>query len=878
MRLYLLRHNSECRNFLLAATSVFGLAAPAMAQTDNDSSADTGAAENVIVVTGTAYQNQEEIEARRRSNAIVDTISSDDIGVLPDITIADSLRRIPGVTTIFNDDIGQFASIRGVNPDLIPITLNGLTIASVGDSGEGARRVNLQVIQSDAIKQLRVFKTLSPDLDAGALGGLIDIVPASAFDRDRTTLSATVGSSYTTFMKVPDDNSGGEGKDSPIGKAVSVVWAPRFGADRQFGVVITGNYNKRPRTQSNNAIVERLYFNNAGALTTPESADWNGFAAPETFTTASYTNRFQNYGSTTRLEFKPSETLYSNLFGYAYFSDEQETRNTIRLSGLDQIRDQTESMGSLRNKSATAEWVYRPFKRRQLGGQWSTVARFGDHGELSSNFGYSHAKYSVNIPLLSFNYTSGNRLTYNLENKVSSFVLNNADSYLDPANYKLNTAFNNSRKSTESVYGGRLDYLYNNGLGDQGLGFAAGVDYRKLDLARDNSSLRYTVRPVTLSGYGFVPDYSPPGYPYKNLWIDQVRFRDEVVPTLAINQSASDYDSRINDYKYKENTFATYGNISYSLDESRADIGARFDRARFNATTAQVLDRVLQDSPARFSGGYTHVLPYFTGLLSLRPSLRLKVGVSQTLGRPNPADIATVENIDLVELQISRGNPDLKPRRSTNLDAGLEYFFNGSQGLITVTGFYKDIRDDIIDVTETQVIDGNSFDVSQPINANSTKYKGLEINLINSSFAVLYEGLRHLGASANLTVLDGRTTFVYNGEKRTRTDLLFQPDLSANATVFYELGSGSEVRLAMNHQGRYLETYGAVPWENRSNEPFTTFDFVGRLDLTRDVQIRLEGRNIFGANRFRNIGPDLQYFRAGLELGSTWYIRVNYHM
>jgi hypothetical protein len=82
----------------------------------------------------------------------------------------------------------------------------------------------------------------------------------------------------------------------------------------------------------------------------------------------------------------------------------------------------------------------------------------------------------------------------------------------------------------------------------------------------------------------------------------------------------------------------------------------------------------------------------------------------------------------------------------------------------------------------------------------------------------------------------------------------------------------------MNHQGRYLEEYAANPWQNIYIEPFTTFDLTLRWAVTPRLQLRLEGRNIFGANRQRNTGPNAEYYRAGLEVGNSWFLRANFRL
>ena len=853
---------------LIAGTSCIALAAsPAFAQVD-EGGEDADHAE--IVVSGSAFQNLAEIEARRDTSAIVDTLSRDEIGALPDITIAESLRRITGVTTIYNDDIGQFASIRGTHPDFVPVTLNGLTLATTGDLGEGTRKVNLQVIPGEAVQQLRAYKTLSPDLDAGALGGLIDIVTASAFDPDRSLLSVTGGVSYTSYMDVPGDNSAGDPKGSHFGPSASLMFAPRFGADEAWGLVLTGMYEVRPRTQSNDAITNRLYFTDTGQATNPEVDNWNGFAAPNSFVSHNYTNKFTKYGGTARLEFRPNDRFHSSLFGFAYFSDEQETRNTNRVYSLDQARDQTETSGTMRVRAADTQWRYNTFERDQWGLQWLNDIMIGERGHLSVNAGYSHAWFRSDRPFVAFVYNPNTRLSYDLTNKERRFVLDNGDAYLVPSNYKTGTLYDDRRDAVEDVYDARVDYGFNDRRDDRGFGFAAGEG--------GNTAAYYRTGTVTMEGLSFIPDFTTPGYSHPALWLNQEKFWSEVVPGILVDAAASDRETRINDYTYREKVLAGYVNGNFTTDALRVDLGARIDHVDFTAYMAQVVDGTLQPDRVRYDGGETNVLPYARLNLALTDSLRLKGGASRTLGRPNPETIATVEQVDETDFEITRGNPAIKPRKATNLDLGIELFFNGGEGMFTLTGFYKHISDDILTITTSEVIGADTWEVSQPINGESTTYKGIEIGFINNSFGNIHPIFQRLGASANLMWVDGETGYLYNGEHRTRNELQFQAKFAANAAVFYDLGGGSELRLAMNHQGRYLEEFAANPWQEIYIEPFTTVDLTARVSITPQIQLRLEGRNILGANRQRNTGLHHEYYRAGLEVGNSWFFRVNYRL
>jgi TonB-dependent receptor len=603
---------------LLLGTSVLAFgASPALGQ--DSASADTG---GEILVTGSALQNQAEIETRREATAIVDSLSRDEIGALPDVTIGESLRRITGVNTIYNDDIGQFVTIRGTHPDFVPVTLNGLTLATTGDHGEGTRKVNLQVIPGEAVQQLRAYKTVSPDLDAGALGGLIDILASSAFDPGRSVLSVTAGASYTSYMDVPDDNAFGDDKDSPIGPSVSAIWSPRFGADESWGLVLTGMYEVRPRTQSNNAITNRLYFNDVGETTTPESDDWNGFAAPNSFVSHNYTNKFTKFGGTARLEYQPHDRISSSLLGFAYFSDEQETRNTNRVYRLDRAQDQTATTGTMRVRNADTQWRYNSFERDQRGLQWLNDIDIGTRGNLSVDMGYSYAWYRSWRPFVAFVYEPGTRLRYDLANESVPFVLENGEAYLDPANYATGNHYEDVREARSHVYEGRVDYGFNNHRDDRGIGFALGASYRDMDMERDNSGTRYEEGAASLEGFAFTPDFTTPGYSHPALWLDQEAFYADVVPTLPVNAAESDRIARINDYSYREKIAAGYVNGTYTSDLLRVELGARLDHADFTARMAELVDGELQPDQIAKRGKDTTLLPYATANLSRTSTAR----------------------------------------------------------------------------------------------------------------------------------------------------------------------------------------------------------------------------------------------------------------
>lgn len=869
-------HTAPRRRVLSLALSaaIASAALPAFAQEQAAAPSTTDL--DTMVVVGSRLQAKEEIETRREAIAIVDSLSADEIGAMPDLTIAESLRRITGVTTVYNDDIGQFASIRGAHPDFVPVTINGLTIATTGDHGEGTRKVNLQVIPTNAVQQLQAFKSLSPELDAGALAGLIDIVPSSAFDMGQPLINATLGTSYSTYMDVPDDNRGGrDGVSSPWGRSARFSWAPTFANDT-IGLMVSGIYEQRPRTQSNNAITNRMYYNDAGQITTPDSEDWNGFGAPNRFVAHNYTNVFTKHGGTARLDWRPNDRFNASLFGFAYLSDEQETRNTNRVFNLNQHQDQTADTGTANIRAADAQWRFNDFNRDQMGIQGRAEWDFGDKGWLTANLGRSKAWYRSDRPFSAFRSNPNSRLSYDLANPDQIFVPEDGDALLDPANYSNYNVYKDRREAHSYVTDAKLDYGFNDGAADRGWGFSTGLNYRVWDMERDNTATQYARGQVTLEGLTFIPDFDTPGYSWPALWLQADEFWNNVIPGMEIDEEESLYKSLANDYQYREKILAGYVNGVYTTDDFRISGGVRIDRAEFDAEMASVSGGVVQPGKTFASGGDTEVLPYFNAIWSVSPDFRIKASASKTLGRANPEMIATVENLNEEDFTISRGNPQIQPRQSTNLDLGMEYYFNQGLSMVTLTGFYKDISDDILNMSWEETIGDDIWTVTAPINGEDTTYKGLELGVINSSFVDLHPALAPLGASINMMLVEGSSSYLFGGEVQEIDQLQYQSEFAGNAAVFWSFNDGSELRLAVNHQGKYVDSFAANPWDTLWIQPLTTVDLTAKWNVDPNLQLRLRGRNIFSKSRGRSIGPTRDMFRAGLEIGSTWFLDMNY--
>ena len=130
-----------------------------------------------------AIAAHEVIEQKKRAAVVKDSVIYDEMDSYGDETLAESLMAAPGISAVEDAGEPRFVTIRGIQPNLNFTSLDGIAIASVGNSGSGERMNNLQLIPSDIGTRTDIYKTFGAQQAPDAIGGIIDIVSRSAFDR-----------------------------------------------------------------------------------------------------------------------------------------------------------------------------------------------------------------------------------------------------------------------------------------------------------------------------------------------------------------------------------------------------------------------------------------------------------------------------------------------------------------------------------------------------------------------------------------------------------------------------------------------------------------------------------------------------------------------
>ena len=184
------------------------------------------------VVTVTGERQGGEIEAltiERTADNIVQVLPSDVITSLPNTNIADAVGRMPSVSLERDEGEGKYIQIRGTEPRLSNVTINGIHLPSP----EGVRNVKLDAIPADLVSSVEINKTLSANQDADAIGGSVNLVTRTPADQPYVSLVGMGG--YTPI-------TGGRYLDQFAGTA-----GQRFGKDKKFGALFGFSYDYNSR-------------------------------------------------------------------------------------------------------------------------------------------------------------------------------------------------------------------------------------------------------------------------------------------------------------------------------------------------------------------------------------------------------------------------------------------------------------------------------------------------------------------------------------------------------------------------------------------------------------------------------------------------------
>lgn len=861
---------------------------------------------DVVVITGIRRGIESAISVKRTADGIVEAISSEDIGKLPDTTIAESLARLPGVTTQrTKSGAASTISIRGLGPDFNGYLLNGREQTSVGDS----RAVDLSVYPAELISGATVYKTGDASLMTAGLAGTIDnkLVDPLSFSK---RVVAGNAQTITTGKGLPVEGSG---------KRYSLTYIDQF-ADRTIGVALG-------------------FVKADGTTNELGSGGWGDATVQATTTTGqvlqgvrvltfgggldNYKNRRvtdERTGFVGILAYRPNKDIRSQLDLYygKILSDAKETRLQGGLGGP--ITNAT-VVGGVASRGTfqlgagpnglinRIESIFDDDKIQSAGWrtEWSFAPSWKGTLDLSAN---SAKRVQRNIEAYTGVTTGADTLTFDVTGgPVPQLTLGRPLEYTNPATIKIRdqtgwsgvnypdgttvpqAGYSKGPTITDKVNAMRLDFrkdLPENGYLTDVL-FGGNYTQRTKDRVTDEGLI------ISAAGVGRSPiDFPSSAYVESNVGgtgLNMLTFdpKADLWPgAIILRKFNDDILSKTWGVEEKVTTLFAKANVDTQLAgiSVRGNIGLQLVNTDQSSKgfQARVGSDVTLTNPAgdlRTAGTkYTDVLPSINLAGDLGSGNVLRFGAGQQIARNNLTDmrnsfaasVNTIVNNGPVGIFIgSAGNPNLKPMKALAFDVAYEKYF-GNKGYIGAAFFYKKL-DTYVTSTTTINYDFTEYArqlglaipaggplgiFTQPTNGSGGSVKGIELSA-SVPFNLITNYLNGFGLTASYSNTDssiGLPNLIgLNPNQRVPvTGSMPLPGLSKTNTklmLYYE-NHGFSAFFAQNERSKYVgsvanDAIGGYPTLNYIDAQKWTSAQIGyefQEGMLKGLGIRAEGNNL----------------------------------
>lgn len=783
----------------LAAVALLAMAGSARAQTTPALPATPAVPTQTVVVTGQAANLRNALDAQQEADRIVSVVRADGIGQLPDSNAAEALQRLPGVSVENDQGEGRYVRVRGLGPDLNSVSINGALVPS---PESGRRAVALDVLPAGLIRSLEVSKTLTPDQDANSIGGHIDVVTLSAFDHRGRFLSADLGVGH----------DGNTGQASP---RASLVWSDRF-LDGKLGVAL-GLGSEQRRFGSDN--VETGGAWDEGRL--------------EEFERRDYRITRQRDALALNLDWRPADgerwTLRS--FASRFADTEQREAQVIEFADAQAPGDlgDAEVARELKARKETQHIV-----SLQLGGE----RRFADW-TLSGALGASQAGEDLPRHIAGATFEGNDDFAEVGFTGLRQPRLRGPASLYDAGSYSLDEIELARGMTTDNEQHGQLDLAHRWQWGEAGGELKFGAKLSRRDKRNDETTWVVggdDVAETAMSAYARGPvDYAlgdfGPGLSASRL--------HAATNGLDLAEFIDDEESRIADYRLREDVDAAYLMTRVDLGDWRLLAGVRHERSRLQAEGWSIVDGEF----ARLAATQQHSawLPGLHARYDIGRHTSVRAAWTNTLVRPTFEQLAPGTVIDGDEA--SFGNPRLAPMRSSNLDLGIEQRLD-RDGAVSAYAFHKRLKDFVYRTDLAGSGDWADFDQAETfVNGGRAEVSGLELSWAQAlrSLPAPWNGLV-VGANATFTRSQAR---IAQGDASRSIRLPSQSDRSLNLMLGYETGPFG-LRLALNHKSAYLLEVGDVTdaTQDQYVAAQTQLDLSARWQLAPEWQLSAQVQNL----------------------------------
>ena len=835
---------------LALAVALSPVLAFAQSTTSTTATGQTGSAAtnlDAVQVTGIRRGIENAIAVKQDATSVVEVISAEDIGKLPDVSIAESLARLPGLAAQRVAGRAQVISVRGLSPDFATTLLNGREVVSTGDN----RSVEFDQYPSELVNGVTVYKTPDAALVGQGLSGTIDMQTARPLSFPDRVIAVS-----------------GRYQKSSLGEAAGVdEFGNRFSAsyidqflDKTLGIAIGYAHSDNPIQENQVGLYEPWTTEHTDNGNRPGLAP--GVAFSDGIKALRRTGNNKRDGVMATVQFRPSNSWTSTLDAFHTEAEQIDTANQFEVNlsnfnggytpGLLISNPQVNADGTF--AGGTASGVY-PLVRGMYNKREDKIDAFGWNNEFTFGNG---------VKLVAdMNYSKATRDELNLENNLQltpmpqldtiGLVVNpNGFSQITPgldysnpdALFLTNTIYGSGYGKVPTVEdrlkGARvaLTLPAPEGLSSVFADFDIGVNYADrqkdktqaegnillgaqgdaniaADLQRDRVNLGF-------AGIGYIPAWNVPAAVERYMEFNPVTDLDYLIPkSWTVQEKITTAWLRAN-INTDIGVVGVRGNIGVQMQHAdQSSQSNYFDRSRPDGQNVLPIDAGktyndwLPSLNLAFMFPHQQTLRFAAAKQVARPRVDqmragLEFGVDTATGRPGG----------------SGGNPLLDPWRATALDLSYEKYF-GERAYVAAAVFYKDLKSYVY----TQSVDDYDFSdllasyvpppgmvapvlqtgtFSSPQNGKGGTLRGLELTA-SLPLDMFTDALRGFGVQASATFNDSDIEILDpESASSVGSDPIALPGLSDrvyNFTAYFER-NGFEARVSQRRRSDFIGEIG----------------------------------------------------------------------
>lgn len=807
-----------------------------------------------VEVKGAFSGQRKALSIQKNAMNIKNVVSADQVGKFPDSNIGDALKRISGINVQYDQGEARFGQVRGTSADLSSVTINGNRVPSA--EGE-TRNVQLDLIPADMIQTIEVNKVVTPDMDADAIGGSINLVTKNS--PSKRFISATAGTGYNWVKDKLNLNLG-------------FTYGDRFFNDK-LGVMLAASYQNNPAGSDD---VEMAY-----------KKDDDGNVYIDEYEVRQYyvTRERQSYSLALDWQINPNHKLeFKGIFNNR---NDWENRYRHTYEHVD-----PEDVGGATNmydvkyevKAGGPDERYARLERQRT----MDYALSGDHlfGRLHFDWNASYSQAGEERPHERYLGYEKKEIAMNTDfsdiRRPFMSAINSDDLLLNSSNSngyefdELTESFEDI-KEKDLKFSANFEVPLKSGEFANRLKFGAKVvdkhkemdidyyDYTPLDKDAFNADALGHLYSQNRNGYMAGERYQVGNF------VDKEYVGDINVNDASKFKKEEKYDEEAENYKAQETVTAGYIRFDQQLGTKwNLMAGLRLENTHVTYS-GFVFDGDETLTPTgESSKHYLNVLPAFLVKYDANDNLKLRASFTNTLSRPKYANL--VPNVIIDDEDIALGNPNLEPTISYNVDLSAEYYFQ-SIGLISAGLFYKKINDFIVDYRQNDYMyNGTEYsEMSMPINAGDANIFGVEV-AYQRDFGFIHPALKCVGLYGNYTYTYSKVDN-FNFEGRENEDLRMpgSPEHTANLSLYFEK-KGFNLRWSYNFASEFIDEVGDEAFEDRY------YDKVNYMDVNASYTFGKRFKTTFYAEATNLLNQPLRYYQGTSDrtMQAEYYgVRVN---